>query len=117
MPKYQIKVNVAPRYKKYNAVLETLHATDDYIRDDNYKPREYDSLYSALNHLAMLEGCLNAVTYIQRNRKMQLCTSYKIVGMYCGEIGHDAMGYHDRLEIHSPVKGDCVMYFYIIESN
>ena len=112
---YTIDEIVNPKYKRYNAVLEARHAADEYVRDDNNKPREYDSLYTAMSRLAMMEGAFKAVHYTQRNRRRELCSDYRIVGMYMGERGCDAMGYHDSICIYSPVSEHLVLSFRIVE--
>ena len=100
--------------KKYNAILEALANTEQFIRDDNGKPTVFGDKSAAQFMLSHVYDALKATTYTRRNTKTRLDVGYKIVFITEGEdytLHPD--GSFDGIDIRGITSDKVILQFYL----
>ena len=116
MGKFIIKVDVATQFKKYNAILEALVNTSQYVKDDKNQPAVYNDNQTVKVMLNHVLDALRNTTYTRRNTRTQLDIGYRLVYITNGkDYSTYEDGTIDSIEVRG-IQSDKVALRYSIVS-
>lgn len=113
--KYMIAVMTFGAAKKYNAILEALVNTAQYVRNDNNKPIIFGDKSTAQYMLSRVYDVLKDTTYTRRNTRTRLESGYRIVYMTDGEdCEKNPDGSFDAIDVRG-IQSDKVLLQFSIQ--